>query len=368
MRKVLHYKTNYLNKSETFIDRLVRNHHHFEPAVLCYRKRAFTEQIDVHEVPASGPAKWKNAIVFHLNRPLPWYRQTIHSLQPDVLHAHFGYDAHKLMHIARDAHIPLVTSFYGSDVSRLPAEFGWKRRYNKLAVLGSAFIAASDFMKKQLEELGFPPEKINVVRFGMKMDDLNFSDEKRDPHSIMMVGRLVEKKGFEYGLRALSKVIKKGHPLSVHIYGNGPLLQKLKQLVVDLGIAEYVIFYGFQPVETILKAHHLHSFLLAPSVTAADGDMEGLPNTILEAMAKGTVVIATRHAAIPEAVIHKQTGFLADEKDIDALAGILEAALQENYDYASIQRNARKIVERDYSIKKMAAGVEAIYHRVINRQ
>ena len=202
-KKVLHYKTNYLNRSETFINRLVRNHVRYIPAAMCYRKRDFTNGLNLHTVPARGIAALKNTIAFHLNRPLPFYRETVEQVNPQVIHSHFGYDAHKLMRIADEASIPHVVSFYGSDVSRLPDEPGWTRRYRELARRGSSFIAASGFMKAQLTNLGFPEEKISVVRFGLDPETIRFRDEFRLKPDFMMVGRLVEKKGFEFGIRAV---------------------------------------------------------------------------------------------------------------------------------------------------------------------
>jgi len=365
MRKVLHYKTNYLNKSETFIDRLVRNHHEFEPVILCCQKHHFTDDMNIHELPKSGLKSVINRAAFHLNFSLPWFKKLIQHEKPALIHAHFGYDSYKLLSISRETGIPLVTSFYGSDVSRLPTEWGWNLRYRRLAEFGAAFIAASDYMKSQLVRLGFPEKKIHVVRFGLNLAELDFFEGNRDTSAIMMVGRLVEKKGFEYGVKAVSKLIKKGSQIKLNIYGDGPLMESLQDLVMQLETEEAIGFHGFQPIETIMQAHHQHILLMAPSVTATDGDMEGLPNTILEAMAKGTLVVTSRHAAIPEAVIHNRTGFLTDEKDVDGIAKTLESVLNKRSDLDSIRKQARETIERDYNIQKMVADVENIYKTVL---
>lgn len=364
MKKVLHYKTNFLNKSETFIDRLISNHIRYRPVALCYRKKYFTEKLTVHEVPQKGKKSWINFAAFHSNLPLPFYNHVLKQEQPDLIHAHFGYDAVKLIQPAQKHNIPLVVSFYGTDVSRLPSEFGWKRRYQKLASAGAHFIAATNFMKSQLAELGFPEQKLSVIRFGVESAELPEEKSVSTSHNIMMVGRMVEKKGFKYGIRAISQLIKKGIKSEMDIYGYGPQMRMLENLSKALGVSDQIQFHGYQPIEAILKAHKNHSILLAPSVTAQDGDMEGLPNTILEAMAKGTIVVATRHAAIPEVIADKKTGFLVNERDVNGLSNILEQILKGNFDLDDVRKNARKVIEEEYCIDRMVREIETIYDQI----
>lgn len=363
MRKVLHYKTNFLNKSETFIDRLVSNHQLYQPLALCYKSKSFTDHIQIFQVPEKGLSKQLNRTAFHLNLPLPFYYKCIKQQQPDVIHAHFGYDGMKMLRLANMFDIPLIVSFYGSDVSRLPSEFGWKRRYRKLARFGSHFIAATQFMKKQLIKLGFNENKITVVRFGVDLQDSPFILRKRYPNKFMMVGRMVEKKGFKYAIKAIHILKKRGYDVHLDLFGNGPLMKNLNSLTRDLSLNGVVTFHGYQPIETILNAHAEYSLLLAPSVIAKDGDMEGLPNTILEAMAKGTPVVASRHAAIPEVIENFKTGFLVDEGDAEGLADTLENILQEKYNLEQIRRNARKVIEEEYTADRMVSEVEHIYNQ-----
>lgn len=366
MKKVLHYKTNFLNKSETFIDRLVRNHKKYRPIALCYRKKDFTENLKVFEAPRNGIEAWINFAAFHGNLPLPYYKKILETEKPDIVHAHFGYDAVKLMNLTVAHHIPLIVSFYGSDVSRLPSEFGWKRRYKKLAANGDHFIAATSFMKSQLVDLGFPEKKISIIRFGVDLNGHPFKRSSSSHQKLMMVGRMVEKKGFEFAIRALYKLKKRGYTPQLNIYGYGPKLKVLKKLTSDLNLNDLVQFHGYQPVDVILQAHNDHTILLAPSVTAKDGDMEGLPNTILEAMAKGTLVIATKHAAIPEVINHRETGFLVEERDTEGLTNILETILKQNLDLDAIRINARNVIEKDYGIQRMIEEVERIYDQMIH--
>jgi colanic acid/amylovoran biosynthesis glycosyltransferase len=365
MKKVLHYKTNYLNSSETFIDRLVRNHKTFKPAALCYRNREFTEDLQVYSVPSDIISSFLNTTAFHLNLPLPYYYSAIEECKPDIIHSHFGFDAVKMMHVAQKMKIPHIISFYGSDVSRLPGELGWKRRYAKLAEMGSHFIAASEFMKNQLIELGFPKERISIVRFGVDLNSSSFKKQFTLTPKMMMVGRMVEKKGFEYAIRSIKHLKERGVQSELNLYGDGPLMNSLKSLTGELSLNGSVKFHGYQPISKILDAHNSHSVLLAPSVTASDGDMEGLPNTILEAMAKGTLVLATRHAAIPEVVKDEKSGFLVKERDAKALADVLEKVFKNNYDLNAIRNKARQEIEKRYCVDRMVREVETVYNLAI---
>ena len=202
MKTVLHYKTNFLNASETFIHRLISNHKNYTPSALCLNKRQFSEDIEVFEVPKAGLDKWVNQAAFHLNLSLPFYKRIVKQKKPNVVHAHFGYDGYKLLGICEKLDIPLIISFYGSDVSRLPDELFWKTRYRRMAKSRTRFVAASEFMKNQLIDLGFPPSKIDVVRFGLDLANLNKKRTNPPRNHWMMVGRLVEKKGFDVALKA----------------------------------------------------------------------------------------------------------------------------------------------------------------------
>lgn len=364
MKSVLHYKTNFLNPSETFIHRLISNYKRYKPKALCYKKLHFTDHIQVFDAPKSGIDKWINKTAFHLNLSLPFYERIIKEQKPDLIHAHFGYDGYKLLKITENLNVPLVVSFYGSDVSRLPDELFWKKRYKRMAASGARFIAASEFMKDQLINLGFPGSKIAIARFGMDLSKLSFKEINPPGNRWMMAGRMVEKKGFEIALRAAKVLADEAQDFTITIFGDGPLMPKLKNLNRELNLQSHVFFEGFKPVQSILAAHKTHGLFIAPSVTAFDGDMEGLPNTILEAMALGTPVVSTRHAAIPEVIEHTKTGFLTHERDIDELASTLRKILHGRYELDTIRQNARNTIEDLHDVQKMVPDVESIYDRV----
>ncbi|HYW36440.1 MAG TPA: glycosyltransferase [Balneolaceae bacterium] len=366
--KVLHYKSNFLNYSETFIRRLINHQQRVEPLAMCINKRSFTDICPVFEKPKKGFAGIINFLCFHLNWNLPFYDQTIQKTKPELIHAHFGYDGYRMITASKKANIPLVVSFYGSDVSRLPTEFDWKRRYRKLSTHGDVFIAASDLMKKQLADLNFPENKTTVVRFGLDLKQFSFNRSYTPDSNLMMVGRMVEKKGFIYALRAIKILHDRGNSFMLDLYGDGPLQNSLQKQARRWNIDHLIHFQGRQPIQVIRQAYQSHSLLIAPSVTAGDGDSEGIPNTLLEGMASGIPVIGTRHSAIPEVVTHKKTGLLVDEKNASALAEMILTAKKGPINLPVLRENAREHIKKHYEIERMVNEVENIYQQAIDKQ
>lgn len=333
---------------------------------MCVDKRYFSDELLVYEKPKNGIQGLINTTCFHLNWTLPFYQQTIEQEQPDLIHAHFGFDGYRMIKPAIQNNTPLITSFYGSDVTRLPTEFDWSRRYKKLARHGDAFIAISRYMKQQLIRLGFPKEKIRILPFGLDLSTFNYNPQTTDTRSIMMVGRMVEKKGFKYALNALFQLIEEGHKLHLDLYGEGTLDASLKQQVQRMGLQQAVTFHGYTPNNDIKEALSHHHVLLAPSITARDGDEEGLPNTILEAMASGTLVIASDHAAISEVILPDETGLLTPEKDAPTIAAAIKKALKKPDRTFIMKENARHLIEKQHQITQVIDQLETLYGRVIN--
>ena len=366
--RVLHYKSRFLNPSETFIERLVTAHETVRAQGMCLRRLQLCPGFPVHSVPpAWRPAFWVNFLFFHVNLPLPFYRRTLRKVRPHVLHAHFGYDGFKVLGLARKRGIPLVVSFYGSDVSRLPDERGWKRRFEAMVDGCAAVVAASEHMKEKLVSLGFDPAKVHVVYFGLDPERFAFRESYALQGRMMMVGRMVEKKGFETAIRGVASLRERGgRTPELDLYGDGPLRASLQALVGELGLDGQVRFHGMRGMEDVLRAHGRSDLLLAPSTTASDGDEEGLPNTILEAMSCGTPVVSTPHAAIPEVVRHGETGFLVPERAPAALGDTLEAVYAGRFDLDAIRRRAHQTILHQHTQKSMVRKIEAIYHHILS--
>ncbi|MEM6338005.1 MAG: glycosyltransferase, partial [Bacteroidota bacterium] len=293
----------------------------------------------------------------------PFLHRVARAVEPAVIHAHFGISGFRLLGLKRRHRIPLLTQFYGFDVLQLPGEAGWTRRYRTLAREGDCFIAITEEMKRDLVAQGFPEAKIDVVKLAIDTEAMRFTP-RRQPEStlrLIAVGRLVEKKGFAYAIEAVQALQSQGREVSLDVFGDGPLRAELE---AKASISKGIKFHGRAENATILDALQRHDALLVPSVLAGNADKEGMPQIIVEAMASGLPVIASRHSGIPEIVIDGETGLLHDERDDAGLTRALGALadtpeLAERFSHAG-----RQFVETHHDIRGMVERLETIYDRI----
>jgi colanic acid/amylovoran biosynthesis glycosyltransferase len=214
------------------------------------------------------------------------------------------------------------TIFHGYDVSSYVQKYG-AGAYAPLFALGDRFLAVSQLWMARLKELGCPEDRIALLRMGIDVNRIPFLERKPAAMlRVLSVGRLTEKKGFEYALRALAELTRLRPTLdwAYEIVGEGRLRRSLDRLSRKLGIHERVSFVGRLPAEAVLTKLATSDIFILPSVTARSGDMEGIPVSLMEAMASGAPVLSTFHSGIPELIDDGVSGLLAPERDIAALA------------------------------------------------
>ncbi len=278
------------------------------------------------------------------------------SVSYDILHCHFGPFGLRGMFL-RDVGAlsgKLVTTFHGSDVTTDIRAFG-PELYKKLFESGDLFLPISKFWEQRLQSLGCPSEKIKVHRMGIDCRDFAFGQREIDSKvtRLISVCRLVEKKGIEYAIRAVAAVARTGRPVRYDIIGDGPLRGDLSKLIEQLDMNGIVTIHGSKrksEVVTMLKSGHI---LLAPSVTAANGDQEGIPVALMEAMATGLPVVTTWHSGIPELVRDGESGFLVAERDVGSLEEKLIYLLDHPAIWARMGQSGRRFVEAQFEIDKL---------------
>ena len=286
----------------------------------------------------------------------------------DVLLCHFGPIGARAARL-RDAGMVrgrVVTVFHGFDVSAFVRRSG-SDTYAQLFKTGDLFLPISDHWRRRLITLGCPPARIAVHRMGIDCSKFNFAVRERlegEPLRLATVARLVEKKGVEYAIRAVARLVAGGVDVEYSIVGDGPLRGAMVQLVAELGLSERVKIMGAMAhadVAALLARSHV---MVAPSVTAANGDMEGIPVAMMEAMASGLPVVSTLHSGIPELVRDGVTGYLVPERDTDALAAKLEYVAGHQSEWLSVAEAARKFVEENHDISvlndQLALRLEAL--------
>ena len=276
----------------------------------------------------------------------------------DLILAHFGPNGERAA-AAREmlsCSAPIATVFHGFDVSRRDVWFR-SRRYPLLGRFGDLFLPVSEFWAERLAEAGLPRHRIVVQRMGIDLQKFRYRipDSTKRPLRVLSVGRMVEKKGFDCGIRAISRLNSAGHDVVYRIAGDGPLRTRLESLSAQLSVNRCVEFIGWKSPSEVRYLMADADVLLVPSITAPDGDMEGLPVVIMEAMASGTLVVATRHSGIPELVDDGRSGWLAIEGDPASLADAIVRAINRRAEWPSIAAEARRRVEAQHDSRKLAA-------------
>jgi glycosyltransferase involved in cell wall biosynthesis len=292
-----------------------------------------------------------------------------------LLHAHFGPDGTYAMPLAAALHVPLITTFHGWDVtvrttamlaSPNPTIARYLLRRAALRRTGAAFIAVSDYVRDRLLVLGFPPER--VVRHYIGVDTTRFTplpaSARTTDRYVLSVARHAGKKGLDTLLRAFALVAPRFPDVRLVQVGRGPHTAELKALASDLGIAERVEFAGAQPYDRVRDLMQNATAVALTSQTAVDGDQEALGMVLNEASACGIPIVATRHGGIPEAVIDRETGLLAPERDAPAIGEALAALLGDPGYAAQLGRRGREFVCDAFDLRAQTAALERIYDGV----
>jgi colanic acid/amylovoran biosynthesis glycosyltransferase len=262
--------------------------------------------------------------------------------------------------------IPLITTFYGLDVNKLPKRSFWKKRYPLIFDYGCAFIVEGHFMKSQLVSLGCPSEKIKVVHLGVDIQKIEAADkeEKRQNSSIkiLFVGLEREKKGPVDAIKAFIKTAEIFPDVELNIIGNGKYRTIVEKMSIENGIRKKVIFHGYVNVDTYLDLLVMSDIVFAPSCNASDGDTEGgAPVVLLEAQAAGKPVVSTFHCDIPEVVKDGVSGLLSAEHDIRGLSDNLlkfcrSKELREKFGAAG-----KEHIKENHDIRKQVKVLSDIY-------
>ena len=191
---------------------------------------------------------------------------------------------------------------------------------------------------------------------GIDLNKFDFSSIGRDERKkmrILTVGRLVEKKGIEYGIRGVGEVIKVYPDIEYTIVGDGPLRERIELVIKELNLEKKVKMVGWKLQEEVKNLMREADLFLGPSVTSRNGDQEGIPVTLMEAMACGLPVISTFHSGIPELIQDGETGFLVKERDVKGLAGKISFLVRNPELKRTIGLKARNHVEKFYDIEKL---------------
>ncbi|MFW6156075.1 MAG: glycosyltransferase family 4 protein, partial [Armatimonadota bacterium] len=214
-------------------------------------------------------------------------------------------------------------------------------------------------------------ERLNLIYHGIDVAELVPSlnpVDLGDPPLILSIGRLVEKKGFPILLRAAAMLRREGIDFRLRIVGTGPEEADLKRLASGLALEECVEFDGAIAHEELIPLFRTADLFVLASIVASDGDRDGLPNVLLEALALEVPVVSTRVSAIPELIEHERTGLLANPGDPKGLAEQMERLLfDEQLRAKVIEEGRREVVER-FDVTQNVGKLADLFSEVMKRR
>jgi colanic acid/amylovoran biosynthesis glycosyltransferase len=359
MSEILIFKETVLPKSETFI-----------LAQMQALRNVSARLIGLEEVPAGLPLPSKpillcrarggaaalRAKIYRKSGIAPLFHAKARQERPALLHAHFASGGLTAIPLARSLGVPLLVTLHGSDVTVKWASAESMRRLGREAAL---FLCVSHFIRERAIAAGLPGEKLRVHYIGVDLQQFQAPPTGATGEGVLFVGRLVEKKGCAYLLRAMASVQQTYPDCLLTVIGDGPLRGSLESHARELGVA--CRFLGAQPTAIVREHLQQTRIFCAPSVTAENGDSEGLGMVFAEAQAMGIPVVSSLHGGIPEVVVHGRTGLLVNERDDEALAAAIASLLGDASLWEQFRHSARAHIEHSFDLAKQTAELETIY-------
>lgn len=284
------------------------------------------------------------------------------------LHAHF-------------CHTPTSVTLFASELTGLPFSFTAHakdvyitepdqlvRKIKRARFVVTCTRYNAEYLRK-LAQVAQCETPIHVIYHGIDLSFFTFRPNTHSgpPYQILSVGRLVPKKGYDTLLKALWLLDQKGHDFQFIHIGSGELEQELNTMVRDFNLQDRVKLCGTLPHSEVINHYRrTHCFALASKV-APNGDRDGIPNVLIEAMATGVPVVATAVSAIPELVENGTTGVLVQPDDPGGLASAIEDQLLRPEAYEELVRQARAKVERDFDNRRCVRRLHSLFDDALIR-
>jgi colanic acid/amylovoran biosynthesis glycosyltransferase len=286
----------------------------------------------------------------------------------ELLHIYFGHIAVHLLPLIRAWPHPVVVSFHGADVLVELEKPAYRRATQEMLKHVRQVFVRSESLGRAIAGLDCEKEKIKLVRTGIPLDRFPFRPRHAPDGGrwqLLQAGRLIEKKGIATSLRAFAQFSQTFPEATLIIAGDGPLLYELEDLADSLRIHDRVSFRGFVSQDQLRDLYYASHIFLHPSQTGRDGNQEGVPNSMLEAMATGLPVFATNHGGIPEAIENGASGALVPERDHEALADALLRATKDPQALARFGRAGAEAVAQKFDQRAQVQHLEDLYLEII---
>jgi colanic acid/amylovoran biosynthesis glycosyltransferase len=331
---------------------------------------------DIEKLPPSRQGFIRRGYLKYLQRKPPLIyrgeyeatRKILIRRDPLLMHIYFGNTGVHLLPLIRRWDRPCIVSFHGMDVQNRPKEKGYEQRLRELLQLVPLVLVRSQSIADRLQQLGCNPEKIRMNRTGIPLGgfpSVEHSFPADGRWSLVQACRLVPKKGLFTTLEAFS-LFRRTYP-SAHltIAGDGPLQESIENRIRELQIDHSVTLAGFLDQTRLRSLFEQAHLFVHPSYATEDGNQEGVPNSMLEAMATGLPVVATRHGGIPEAVEDGKQGYLVAEKDAAGLAAALVNLASNRELWHQFGKAASAKVSETFEQSQQVNRLEAAYREAL---
>ncbi len=289
---------------------------------------------------------------------------TIERANAELLHIFFGHIAVHLRPLIHAWPKPTLVSFHGADVLVDMDKPAYRKATKEMLDAVARVLVRSESLRRAVVNLGCDERKIDIVRTGIPLEEFPFR-ERNFPQNgewrFVQACRLIEKKGLRTSLRAFAKFVAVYQTSTITIAGEGPLLRELQEFARGLEIDNRVSFTGFISQKKLREIFYASHVFLHPSEIGRDGNQEGIPNSMLEAMASGLPVFATQHGGIPEAIENGVSGVLVPEHDHQTLARALLDAVQDRQLLLRLARNGANTVAQKFDQRAQVRRLEEIY-------
>jgi colanic acid/amylovoran biosynthesis glycosyltransferase len=285
----------------------------------------------------------------------------------DIVLAEYGVKGAVVYKLCSQMKIPLIIHFHGYDAHHTPTLQLYKEDYQNMFVSSAALVVVSKWMRQKLISLGAPEQKIHLNYYGIDISLFTACNPSLNPPHFISVGRFVDKKSPHLTILAFKQVASYYPESKLYFIGDGILLESCKNLSISLGLDKQVFFEGIQsPGQVANRLGHCRAFVLHSLVTT-DGDTEGTPNAVMEAMATGLPVISTRHAGIRDIITDGVQGFLVEERNIDAMAQKMIQLIADPKRAREMGVNSRIFAENNLSLKQSTNSLYAIIQESLKK-
>jgi glycosyltransferase involved in cell wall biosynthesis len=372
---VLVFRTSLLPLSETFIRNQVLALRRWRPMLIGLQYTAGLElsqlscellsSLNMRPIPG-----FMRALLRELNLAPPGVRSYLRSLNASVAHVHFGTDLVALWPMLNQLDMPIFTTLHGYDINTHAEHWrrSWRasRKYPQRLLAISRdprvrFVAVSEAIKRRAIEFGLPEERIFVRYIGVDTEQFAPSGTpmRNRPRRILFVGRMVEKKGPSILIQAFAEVRRQVPDAELVMIGDGPLLPSCRALAESLQVP--VQFLAAVPNSQVQQEMGQARVFCLPSITAANGDAEGLGIAIVEAQAAGVPVVTSARGGAGEAIEDGVTGFAFAESDVGALSASLIRLLRDDDLVTEMSAAGRARACRLFDLQKCTGQLESLY-------